>query len=116
MSTNIEITRICECCGNPFTAKTTVTRYCSHNCNRKDYKSRIREQKKKASNNQTTLQIAKPMEEIKAKDFLSVKEVAKLTGVSTRTIYRLISSEKLKVAKLGSRTIISRKNLDKLFE
>ena len=45
MSSNIRITRICEHCGQEFTAKTVKTRYCSHACNRKGYKKVERDNK-----------------------------------------------------------------------
>jgi hypothetical protein len=45
MSSNILIKRVCQYCGNEFSAKTTVTRYCSHVCNNKAYKLRLRNKK-----------------------------------------------------------------------
>jgi len=53
MSTNITVERICEYCGKIFLAKTTVTKYCSLNCNRRHYKQKIRNVKISASNEQT---------------------------------------------------------------
>lgn len=50
MSSNIEVTRICEHCKKQFTAKTTRTRYCSPICNSRGYKSLERKGKVEKSN------------------------------------------------------------------
>ncbi|WP_372772496.1 helix-turn-helix domain-containing protein [Mangrovibacterium sp.] len=52
---------------------------------------------------------------LNAKEFLSIKDAANLIGASRWTIQRLISSNKIKVTKIGRRTIISRSEIDKLF-
>lgn len=115
MSSNIKIVRKCEFCSNEFTAKTLQTRYCSHVCNSRHYKSLKREKKievaiKKSTEPQTydtTINI---------KEFLSIDETAMLIGASRRTIQRLISDGKLKASKLGSRSIIKRKEIDNLLK
>ena len=55
MSSNIEIKRVCEYCGNEFTARTTKTKYCSHKCNSRDYKKKIKEKKIQVSNKETSI-------------------------------------------------------------
>lgn len=57
MSTNISVSRKCEFCGSIFVAKTTVTKYCSHKCNSKHYKQRIKEDKVSRSNEETVAKI-----------------------------------------------------------
>ena len=42
MSSNIAIQRICQHCGKEFTARTTVTQYCSDDCAKRAYKARIK--------------------------------------------------------------------------
>lgn len=54
MSSNIEIIRVCEFCKKEFKARTTVTRFSSHNCNRKAYKAKIKSEKIQKSNIETT--------------------------------------------------------------
>ena len=39
MSSNIFSQRICEECGNQFTTRTTVTRFCGDRCAKRAYKS-----------------------------------------------------------------------------
>jgi excisionase family DNA binding protein len=121
MSSNVEVQKICEYCGNEFTAKTTVTRYCSHKCNSRAYKKALKEKKISKSIEQTNKhkilsasEVA--IEVIKQKEFLSLKEAYKLIGISERTLYRLLKTGKIKSTKIGGRTIIKRSEINKLFE
>lgn len=50
MSSNISITRICQHCGNEFTAKTTVTKFCGDQCAKRDYKLRRKTAKQQKTN------------------------------------------------------------------
>lgn len=116
MSSNIEIQRICEHCGNEFTARTTVTRFCGDNCAKAAYKARHRAAKIEKSNKQTLQIKLKPIEDLKAKDFLTVKEVATILNCSIRSVYYLIENGKIKAVNLGQRiTRIQRMEIDKLF-
>ena len=67
MSSNIRVQKICEYCGEEFTAKTTQTRYCSHNCNSRDYKARKKAEKIERSKTTTILIKSKPIRELKGK-------------------------------------------------
>lgn len=120
MSSKIEIQKICECCSKEFTAKTTVTRFCGHTCAAKSYKQRKKENKigwaNQQTNNQKLLTITELNQEaIKQKDFLSIKEASKLIGISERTLFRLLKKGTIQAAKIGSRSIIKRTEIDKLF-
>lgn len=99
-----------------FTAKTTKTRYCSHKCNSRGYKANVKGLRIEISNIETNKLITSPIEEIKAKEFLSIKETYLLIGLSRRSLYRLIESKKLHIDKLGTRTIIQRSEINKLFK
>ena len=103
MSSNIKILRICQYCTNEFTARTTKTKYCSHKCNSAAYKKNIRDKKVEASNKETLKVITMPIEELKAKEHLTVKEAAKLLNCSTRTAYRLIENNTIKAVNLANR-------------
>jgi excisionase family DNA binding protein len=114
MSSNIRIEKTCAFCGIKFTAKTTVTQFCSDNCAKRSYKKRKREGK--ILNAVDRDQQANPFNPIiKQKEFLSIDETCQLVGASRWTIYRLIDKGRLKAAKLGSRTIVPRKEIDNLF-
>ncbi len=52
---------------------------------------------------------------LQQKQFLSIDETSILIGASRRTIHRLIAAKRLQVGKVGSRTIITRKAIDHLF-
>jgi excisionase family DNA binding protein len=115
MSTTIEVQRFCEYCGNEFTARTTKTRYCSHTCNNKAYKETIKNAKVELSNREVQQIRNKPIEELKAKPFLSIAETCTLLGISRRTVYRMMDRGELNTGKAGKRTIIQRSAIDKLF-
>ena len=116
MSSNIEVQRICQHCGNEFTARTTVTQFCGLRCANRAYKLRQRAIKVEASNKETYLIKAKPIEILKAKEFLTVRDVAALLTCSTRTAYRLIQQGNIKAVNLAERkTLIKRSEIDKLF-
>jgi excisionase family DNA binding protein len=117
----MRITKICEYCREAFEAKTTVTRYCSHTCNRRAYKKRKREEKLEQAAKQTqvqkTVRLPSPDTDLGVlhqKAFLNVDEAALLIGISRRTLYRLLGNGTLSKRKLGTRTIIRRADIDEL--
>jgi excisionase family DNA binding protein len=116
MSSNIQIQRICQHCGNEFTARTTKTKYCSLKCASRAYKQREKAVKIGKSIAETERITNEPIESIKAKEFLNINEVCKLIGISRRTVYRLLEQGILHKVKIGTRTIIKRSELDKLLE
>lgn len=117
MSSNIEVQRICRHCGNEFKARTTTTLYCSHRCNNAAYKAKQRAGKVEQSNKETQRIKTQPIEELKAKEFLSVREVARLLNCSVRSAYYYIENGTIKAVNLGQRiTRVKRSDIDKLFE
>lgn len=130
MSSTIKLPKFCNHCGITYIAQKTTTRYCSHRCNNAALKKAKREEKvhdtfltqqnkigtsntKEVTHHQ--LPPAVNQLSLSGKEFLSIIEVATLLGASRWTIQRLIKSNRLLVAKLGSRTIIRRASLDNLF-
>lgn len=116
MSSKIQVQRICEHCQKEFTAKTTVTRFCSDYCAKRAYKLRQRAGKIVASDEETRRTIQRPLTEVQAKDFLSVEDVCLMFDVSRTTVWRLCKSGKLKSVKIGRKRFIKRGTIDKLFE
>ncbi|MGV8139485.1 MAG: helix-turn-helix domain-containing protein [Mangrovibacterium sp.] len=115
MSSNIRIQRICGYCDKEFTAKTTVTQYCSDRCAKLAYKARKRSEKISASDEQTKQIRIQPIEVLKAKEYLTVRDVAELLGCSLRTVYRLIDNETIKSVNLAQRmTRVKKSELDLL--
>ncbi len=116
MSSNIRVTRICESCNTEFEAKTTVTKYCSHKCNKMAYKKNLKETKITKSNSETLKTKLKPTLDLSIKEFLSVTDVSKLICCSKQNVYKLINTGKLKATNiLQKKTIVKRSELDKLF-
>jgi excisionase family DNA binding protein len=116
MSSNIEIRKICQDCGNSFIARTTVTKFCSHKCASRNYKKRKRDEKIQQVAPVSVQRMDYNQEQLKDKDFLSIDETCKLLGTSRMTIYRQIKSGNIKAGKIGRRTIIQRTEIDKLFQ
>jgi excisionase family DNA binding protein len=117
MSSKIEVQRICQHCGNEFTARTTVTRFCSHRCGSLAHKQKVRAGKVEESNKQTQQVKNRPIEELKAKEFLTVREVARLLNCSVRSAYYYIESGTIKAVNLGQRiTRVKRSEIDKQFD
>lgn len=115
MSSNIRVTRICGYCGKAFEARKTTSTVCSDQCANRAYKARKRAEKITASNEQTKQVIEKPITDLRAHEFLTVEESARLVRISRRTLYRLIERGELATAKLSRRTVIRRADIDKLF-
>lgn len=116
MSSNIKVQRICQHCGNEFTARTTITLYCSHRCNSAAYKAKQRAEKVERSNKETQRIKNQPIEELKAREFLTVTQVSKLIGCSRQNVYNLIHTGKLKATNiLIKKTIVKRSDLEELF-
>lgn len=114
MSSNIKIERICEWCGNRFMAQTTVTRFCSKRCSEHSYKERMR-QKKMDLSNQETIQY-NPDRKSREKDFLTPTETAQYLGVGRTYIYDCINRGKIKVTRIGRKTLISKADIQAMFD
>ena len=114
MSSNIRIERICEWCGKQFTAQTTVTRFCSKRCSEHAYKERLR-QKKISLSNQETSQNSREKES-RNKEFLTPSETARYLGVGRTYIYDCINRGKIKVTRIGRKTLISKADIQAMFD
>ena len=119
MSSNIKIQKHCEYCGKEFTAKTTVTRYCGDDCSKRAYKARKRAEKINTAIvevKEKKQKTVKPIEDLSNREFLTVTQVSKLIGCSRQNVYKMINGGKLKGTNiLKKKTIILRKDLDRLF-
>ncbi len=117
MSSNIRIQKICLHCGKEFEARKTTSKTCSDHCAKMYYKTKQRAVKIEVSNKETQRIKAEPIEQLKAKEFLTVRDVAKLLNCSIRTAYRLIEQGNIKAVNIAQRkTLVKRSDIDKLFE
>lgn len=115
MSTNIRINRICQQCSNEFVAKKTTSKTCSDRCASQAYKARQRAAKIEASDEEVRQIKAKPIEDIRVQECLTVDEAARLVRVSRRTLYRMNERAELPFHKLSRRIVILRLDIDRLF-
>lgn len=117
MSSKIEVQKICQHCGKEFTARTTVTRFCSTRCAGVANKQKARAEKVEQCNKQTQQIKSQPIEELKAKEFLTVREVSFLLNCSVRSVYGYIENGTIKAVNLGRRiTRVKRSQIDNIFE
>ena len=114
MSSNIRIERICEWCGKQFTAQTTVTRFCSKRCSEHAYKERLRQKKISLSNQETAHNSRE--KESRNKEFLTPSETARYLGVGRTYIYDCINRGKIKVTRIGRKTLISKADIQAMFD
>ncbi|MDC8026476.1 helix-turn-helix domain-containing protein [Elizabethkingia anophelis] len=124
MSSNIRINRVCNYCNQKFVAKTFTTKYCSHKCNQRDYKKRIKEEKLLKSKEEYSIdsKISKlkkvtptfDIELLKSKSYLSISEVCVLMNMCDSTVRKLIKEERIKTILLGKKHIIPKSQLDNL--
>ena len=115
MSSNIRLQKTCQFCGERFTAKTTVTQFCSDDCAKRAYKKRKRDEKVEAAIKQETERtLYNPT--ISQKEFLTIDEACQLINASRWTIYRLIDKGELKAGKVGRNTRIPRTAINELFK
>lgn len=124
MSSNIRINRVCNYCNQKFVAKTFTTKYCSHKCNQRDYKRRIKEEKLLKSKEEYSIdsKISKlkkvtptfDIELLKSKSYLSISEVCVLMNMCDSTVRKLIKEERIKTIRLGKKHIIPKSQLDNL--
>lgn len=117
MSSNIEIKKKCEWCGNNFIARKTTTTYCSHRCGNLAYKDRVR--KERIITYQKELSIkerTEPLKDLEQREYFTPVEVATLLGISRATIYRYLADGTINAVQFKGKTLVRRKDIDILFE
>jgi excisionase family DNA binding protein len=119
MSSNIRITKTCEYCNKQFTAKTILTRYCSHKCNSTHYKQLARNKKIKTA---VAKEIVKPLGKlitpidyasIQIKELLTIKETCALLNITDVTLRRWLKDHILASSKIGKKHLIKRSDINK---
>jgi excisionase family DNA binding protein len=113
----MQVQKICHQCSREFTARTTVTKYCSDKCSKRGYKDRKRAEKIAQVNTETQNIKLQPLNVLKQKEFLTASDLAQLLNCSVRTVYYQINNGTIKATNLGQRlTRIKRSELDRLFK
>lgn len=120
MSSAINIKRICEFCGSEFEAQKTTTRFCSHSCNSKSYKARIRNDKIEKSELETAkVRDSKfdKIELVQKKELLTISDAALFLSVSKRTIYNWLDNGTIIGKRISNRKVlISKEDIRAIFE
>jgi len=116
MSSNIRIQKFCQHCEKVFTAKTTVTQFCSDVCAKANYKKRLKEQKIDVSRAATRRQLMPAGDKLggsntpvkQSKEIITLLELSAMTGLSKRTFYRLMKDKKFPCLKIGQRLLFKK--------
>ena len=115
MSSNINVERICECCGKKFIAHAFRTRFCSTQCTGKTYKAKIRNgkteqviQEIKEIETKQYLQSINEIQVIQAKEYININETAKLLNICRRSVYNILTKEQISVIHIGRIILIER--------
>ena len=113
MSSTIEITKICEHCGNKFIARKCSTRFCSKRCAEHAYKAAKR---KEHVDREQSIVNNHANADVKSLEFLSPGQCAKILGIYTRTLYRYLISNSIPCYQFKGKTRIRRSDIEKLFD
>jgi excisionase family DNA binding protein len=116
MSSNMRLNKVCRHCQQEFIAKTMLTRYCSHTCNRKVYKQTKREEKLKSviddvSDQQTVSLAAISWHTLEEKPLLNLKEAAQLLNISPLTLRRWPKEGKISSKRKGKKQLFDKQDL-----
>ncbi len=118
MSSNIRLKKTCVSCGQLFIAKTAVTKCCSDACAKALYKKRLRDQKLAAAQTANKDDIASVVVNATAiadkkeeKELIDITALSALTGLSERTLFRLIKDPLFPKFKIGKRLLFKKEKV-----
>lgn len=113
-----EIRKICEHCEKEFIASRIDMRYCSHDCNRKAYRTEKR--KEVATLTETLISKEKTKRaslKLSEREYINVSEAAMLLGWSRQTVYNYCHKGIIPAKRFSRRTtLIRKKDIESLFE
>jgi hypothetical protein len=114
MSSHIRIKKICQHCEQSFIAKTTVTKFCSDDCAKRNYKKRLRdkkvttailisnEQQVRRYNNNSLKNVSSEIATLH-REWLDIGDLSELLGLTERTLFRAIKAPDFPKLKIGRR-------------
>jgi excisionase family DNA binding protein len=117
MSSNLSLKKVCQHCGNVFTAKTTVTKFCSDDCAKKNYKLRKREEAILVSNSQTKESLLTKTTNgperivIDQQELINIRMLSAVSSIGERTLYRLIKDKEFPKVKIGRVLLFHKKTV-----
>lgn len=112
----MRIKKVCQHCNKVFTAKTTVTKFCSDECAKANYKKRMKKVRIEESTAATSRELlaenatSKELTSLhnESKGFISLPELSATTRLSERTLYRLMRDTEFPRLKIGRRLLFNR--------
>lgn len=115
----MRIQKVCLHCKGVFTARKTITKFCSLDCAQKDYKQRMRtlrinDAKEKARKEMTDVVDGKNTSrpgtvlQMGEKLLINVNELALVIGMSRRTIFNLMEDKKFPRIKVGRKLLFDK--------
>ena len=111
----MRIKKVCQHCGEVFTAQTTMTKYCSLQCAQRAYKKRVKEGKIEEAVKKTKEDLLAPHHPLGnsansqvVKELVNIKELSVITSLSERTLFRLIKDKKFPKMKVGKRLVFNK--------
>ncbi|MEJ7737527.1 MAG: helix-turn-helix domain-containing protein [Chitinophagaceae bacterium] len=114
MSSNIRINKVCQHCNKVFIAKTTVTKFCSDQCAKSNYKKRQKNARVDVSQADTERQLLDGKQQIRSvsgdssAEMVGTRGLSAVTGLSERTIFRLIKDPAFPRVKIGKRLLFKK--------
>jgi excisionase family DNA binding protein len=127
MSSNIRVKKICQHCRATFIAKTTVTKFCSDTCAKRNYKKRMREEKVTAVILETNHQVIEqhyysggaspevvPLH-TNLHEWISIRDMAYILNVSERTLFRCIKDATFPRLKIGKKLLFNKQQVVNYF-
>lgn len=122
MSSNIRVKKVCEHCNHSFIAKTTVTKFCSDDCAKRNYKKRKKANKVTTAILKTNHQIIEQYGQARGGetqvtanrlnyDWVTIVDLAELLGIGERTLFRRIKVKSFPKVKLGRRLLFNKQRV-----
>lgn len=123
MSTNIRLKKICQHCNQSFIAKTTVTKFCSDDCAKRNYKKRARDKKitdailnaneKLADAAGKEMSIPESASSIDRfnREWLKIEDLSLLLGITERTLFRAMKRNGFPKVKIGRRLLFNKQKV-----
>jgi len=114
MSSNIRINKVCQHCNKVFIAKTTVTKFCSDQCAKSNYKKRQKDARVEVSQADTERQLSEGKQQNRSAfadssaEMVGIGGLSAVTGLSERTIFRLIKDPMFPRVKIGKRLLFKK--------
>ncbi len=112
----MKVVKTCVICGTEFVASKMSGIYCSKKCSRVAMRKRKAEIKSKVKEHSELLQQEEADMASLEKTLLATKDLQKLFGVSSTSVYRYLQSGILKVIKMRGKVYVRKNDIDALFD